>query len=78
VFGTKVYRKVVIIMTNENTKIVVSQQEIDLRDEAKKQFRIATVDSLNCVRKPAKDFADCVVDYLLNRLINWVDSKLSA
>ena len=28
-------------MTNENTKIVVSQQEIDLRDEAKKQFRIA-------------------------------------
>ena len=37
-FGTKVYRKVVIIMTNENTKIVVSQQEIDLRDEAKKQL----------------------------------------
>ena len=47
-------------MTNENTEIVVSHQEIDLKVEAKKQLRIATV------------------DYLLNRLINWVDSKLSA
>lgn len=77
-FDTKVYRKVVIIMTNENTKIVVSQQEIDLRDEAKKQFRIATVDSLNCVRKPAKDFTNCAIDYLVNHFISWLDSKLSA
>ena len=61
-------------MTNENTEIVVSHQEIDLKVEAKKQLRIATVDFFKC----AKDFADCVVDYLLNRLINWVDSKLSA
>ena len=77
-FGTKVYRKVVIIMTNENTEIVVSHQEIDLKVEAKKQLRIATVDFFKCAKKPTKDFADCVVDYLLNRLINWVDSKLSA
>jgi hypothetical protein len=25
----------------------------------------AAVDSLQCAKKPAKDFADCVVDYLL-------------
>ena len=62
-------------MTNENTEIV---QEIDLKVEAKKQLRIATVDFFKCAKKPTKDFADCVVDYLLNRLINWVDSKLSA
>ena len=53
-------------------------QEIDLKVEAKKQLRIATVDFFKCAKKPTKDFADCVVDYLLNRLINWVDSKLSA
>ena len=65
-------------MTNENTEIVVSNQEIDLKVEAKKQLRIATVDFFKCAKKPTKDFADCVVEYLLNRLINWVDSKLSA
>ena len=73
-FGTIVYRKVVIVMTNESTEIVVAQQEIDLKVEAKKQLRIAAVDSLNC----AKDFANCVVDYFIGRFINWVDSKLSA
>ena len=65
-------------MTNENTEIGVSHQEIDLKVEAKKQLRIATVDFFKCAKKPTKDFADCVVDYLLNRLINCVDSKLSA
>lgn len=65
-------------MTNENTEIVVSHQEIDLKVEAKKQLRIAAVDSLKCAKKPAKDFADCVVEYLLDRFINWVDIKLSA
>lgn len=65
-------------MTNENTKVVVSQQKIDLKDEAKKQFHIATVDSLNCVRKPAKDFTNRVIDYFVNHFISWLDSKLSA
>ena len=65
-------------MTNENTKVVVSQQKIDLKDEAKKQFRIATVNSLNCVRKPAKDFTNRVIDYFVNHFISWLDSKLSA
>ena len=49
-----------------------------IRDRAKKQLRIATVDFFKCAKKPTKDFAACVVDYLLTRLINWVDSKLSA
>ena len=65
-------------MTNENTEIVLSHQEIDLNVEDKKQLRSSTVDFFKCAKKPTKDFADCVVDYLLNRLINWVDSKLSA
>lgn len=65
-------------MTNESTKIVVSQQEIDLKVEAKKQLRIAAVESLKCVKRPAKDFTHSVVDYLVNQLINWVDNKLSA
>lgn len=65
-------------MTNENKKVVVSQQKIDLKDEAKKQFRIATVDSLNCVRKPAKDFTNRAIDYFINHFISWLDSKLSA
>ena len=68
----------IIIMKNENTEIVVSQQKIDLKDEAKKQFRIAMVNSLNCVRKPAKDFTNCAIDYLVNHFISWLDSKLSA
>ena len=76
--GTNVYRKVVIIMTHENTEIVVAHQEIDLKREAKKQLRIAAVDSAQCVRKPAKDFTTCAVDYLINLFIDWVDSKLSA
>lgn len=37
-------------MTNENTEIVVSHQEIDLKVEAKKQLRIATVDFLSVQR----------------------------
>ena len=78
VFGTIVYRKVVTYMTNKNTEIVVAQQEIDLKFEAKKQLRIAAVDSLNCAKQPAKDFANSVVDYFFNRFIDWVDSKLSA
>lgn len=65
-------------MTNESTEIVVSQQEIDLKVEAKKQLHVAAVDSLKCVKRPAKDFANSVVDYLVNQLINWVDNKLSA
>lgn len=65
-------------MTNENTEIVGSQQEIDLRIEAKKQLRNAAVDLLQCAKKPAKDFTNCVVDYLVNHLINWVENKLSA
>ena len=65
-------------MTNENTEMVVSHQEMDLKVETKKQLRIAVVDSLQCAKKPAKDFADCVVDYHFDRFINWVDSKLSA
>lgn len=65
-------------MTNENTEVVVSQQKIDLKDEARKQFHIATVDSLNCVRKPVKDFTNCAIDYLVNHLIGWLDGKLSA
>lgn len=65
-------------MTNENTKIVVSQQEIDLKNEVKKQLRIAGVDSLQCVKQPVKDFANCVVDYLVGRFISWVEHKLSA
>ena len=40
-------------MTNENTEIVVSHQEIDLKVEAKKQLRIATVDFFKCAKKPA-------------------------
>lgn len=75
---TIVYRRVVTIMTNENAEIVVSQQEIDLKIEAKKQLRIAAVDSLQCAKQPAKDFANCVVDYLIDRFINWVENKLSA
>ena len=39
-------------MTNENTEIVVSHQEIDLKVEAKKQLRIATVDFFKCAKKP--------------------------
>lgn len=65
-------------MTNENTEIVVSQQEIDLKIEAKKQLRIAAVDSLQCAKQPAKDFANCVVDYIIDRFMNWVENKLSA
>ena len=65
-------------MTNESTKIVVSREEVDLKVEAKKQFRMAAVDSLQCTKKPAKDFVNCVVDYLVDRFINWVDNKLSA
>lgn len=65
-------------MTNENAEIVVTRQEVDLKVEAKKQLRIAAVDSLQCVKKPAKDFANCVVEYLVNHFIDWVDSKLSA
>lgn len=65
-------------MTNENTEIVVSQQEFDLKIEAKKQLRIAAVDSLQCAKQPAKDYANCVVDYLIDRFINWVENKLSA
>ena len=65
-------------MTNESTEIVVTRQKVDLKVEAKKQLRIAAVDSLQCAKKPTKDFANCVVDYLVDRFINWVDSKLSA
>lgn len=65
-------------MTNENTEIVVSHQEIDLKIEAKKQLRIVTVDSLQCAKQPAKDFANYVVDYLIDHFVNWVNNKLSA
>ena len=41
-------------MTNENTEIVVSHQEIDLKVEAKKQLRIATVDFFKCAKKPTR------------------------
>lgn len=75
---TIVYRKVVTIMTNENTEIVASQQEIDLKIEAKRQLRIAAVDSLQCAKQPAKDYANCVVDYLIDRFIDWVENKLSS
>ena len=65
-------------MTNENTKIVVPQQTVDLTEEARKQFRIAAVNALHSAKEPAKDFTYCVIDYLFNQLIKWVDDKLSA
>lgn len=65
-------------MNNENTQIVVAQQEIDLKAEAKKQLRIIANDSLQCTRKPIKDFTNSAIDYCINRFIDWVDRKLSA
>lgn len=49
-------------MTNENTEIVVAQQKMDLKAEAKKQLQIALTHSLQCAKKPAKDFAVYAVD----------------
>lgn len=68
----------VFIMKNENTQIEVAHQEIDLKSEAKKQLQIIVNDSLQCTRKPIKDFTNSAIDYWLNRFIVWVDSKLSA
>ena len=65
-------------MMDESMEIVVNRQEIDLKDEAKKQFHIAVVESLQCVKKPAKDFMVCLVDYLVDHVITWFDSKLSS
>jgi len=73
-----IYRKVATFMTNENTEIVVAQQKMDLKAEAKKQLQIAVTHSLQCAKKPAKDLAVYAVDYFLNCFIDWVDSKLSA
>lgn len=64
-------------MKNENTPIVVAQQEMDLKLEAKKLVYIIVNDSLQCAKKPLKDFANSVIDYGMNRFITWVDSKLS-
>ena len=65
-------------MINENTEIVASQQEIDLKIEAKRQLRIVAVDSLQCAKQPTKDYANCVVDYLIDRFVDWVENKLSS
>lgn len=67
-----------MLMANNTTEITTTQNEIDLREEAKKQLRVAAVGSLNYAKKPAKDFANCAIDYFLDRFIDWVESKLSA
>ena len=64
-------------MVNENTEIVVAHPEIDLKIEAKKQLRIIAISSLQCTKQPAKDFANCMVDYLIDHFVKWMDSKLS-
>lgn len=76
-FGTILYRKLVII-TNEDTEIVVTQQKIDFKAEAKRQFQIAAVDSLNHVKKSAKYSINCEIDDLVDHFGNHGDSKLSA
>lgn len=68
----------VLIMKNENTQILFVQQEIDLKSEAKKQLCIIANDSLQCTRKPLKDFANSAIDYCINRFTAWLNSKLSA
>lgn len=64
-------------MMNENTEKVVAQKETDLKLQAKNQLRIAVTGSLRCTGKSAKDFLSSAVDVCLNRLIRWVDNKLS-
>lgn len=65
-------------MTKQSTEMVPLQQEFDVKGEAKKQLQIAVFDSLQCARKPAKDFLGHLVDCSLNRLSSWVSDKLSA
>lgn len=65
-------------MNNENTRIEVARQEIDLKAEAKKQLCIIANESLQCTGKSIKSFAISVIDYCINRCIVWLDSKLSA
>lgn len=65
-------------MNNENTQVVVAQQETDLKAEAKKQLCIIANDSLQCTGKPIKDFTNSAIDYCINRFVDWVDSRLSA
>ena len=64
-------------MTKENTEIVVSNKEIDLKVEAKKQLQIVAVNTIHSAKQPAKDFANCAIDYVWNRFTYWMYSKLS-
>ncbi|MCI6767587.1 hypothetical protein [Porcincola intestinalis] len=65
-------------MTNKNTEIIETQNNVDLKEEAKKQLRIATGNTVEGLKKTAKDFTGTVIDYLLDRFLDWADKKLSA
>lgn len=68
-------------MPNDNHEIIEvidTQPVVDIKDEAKKQFSIAARESLKCCKKPAKDFSASVIDYCINRAINWLGEKFSA
>lgn len=73
-----IQRKVANIMPNENSVIVVPNQKINLKSEAKKQLNVAADDCLRSLEKPAKDFTGSVIHYCINSIIDWVDKKLSA
>ena len=68
-------------MSNENHEIIETiekQQKIDLKIEAKKQINAAASGCLKSCEEPAKEFTNKVIEYCINRLLNWVDEKLSA
>lgn len=65
-------------MPNENSVLVLTKQNIDLKNEAKKQLSIAANDCLCSLKKPAKDLAGTVIDFCINSIYDWIDKKLSA
>lgn len=65
-------------MKNGQKTKVVPNKSISLKDEARKQLRIAAENSLQGTKKPAKDFSSKVIERLIDSLIAWVDNKLSA
>lgn len=66
-------------MTNkENTEIVETNFKNEIKEEAKKQLRIAAVNALQSTEKPVQDFTSYMFRCLYDRATNWIINKLSA